>query len=88
MGMADRVLRRLAKEEAEKQRRQDAVPDDDREKSYEELDKYLAEYDRLLEEHPYTICEEARLLWNNLIVSEHGHDLVEVYRQFRSQKKK
>ena len=85
MGMAERVIKRLEKEEAERQRRFEAEAPE-REKSYEELDKYLAEYDRLLEEHPYTICEEARLLWNNCIVSEHGHDLVEIYRQFRKGK--
>jgi hypothetical protein len=84
MGMAERVIKRLEKEEAERQRRWEAEAPE-REKRYVEIDKKLDEHSRLREADPYGYPEDARRLMNH-IADEHFYDFLAIYTQFRKGK--
>jgi len=84
MGHFDRITKRLAKEEIEREALY-LKGKPEREKRYVELEALIAKYDAICRAEPYTIPEEARFLWRH-IMEEHSHDLVFFFSRVRAGK--
>jgi hypothetical protein len=84
MSIVDRIGRRFAKDEAEREAAY-AKGASAREEGYRKIESLLAEYDDLCRRTPYTIPEEARHLWRH-ILDEHSHDLIWFFQRTREGK--